>query len=269
MSGGEKVIDIHCHILPAIDDGAKSLDEAIEMARIAQNEGIKIIVNTSHYNPRFEFKKGNEVLEELDRFNKVLKDYNIDLEVIAGNEVYCTTDIIQIIENKEFFTINNSRYILLEFSHMGLPKNISDIIYEIKLRGYTVILAHIERYIEVQKKPNVVYDYIKEGALIQINASSIMGKNGKGAKYVCDTLLDNNMVHVVGTDAHSSTRRRPLIKDVYNHVAHVYGINRANKIFNDNAKKIINNQELIIEIQEPSDNNVSFFKKIYKKLRGE
>ncbi|MGL5346375.1 MAG: tyrosine-protein phosphatase [Peptostreptococcaceae bacterium] len=263
------MIDIHCHILCGIDDGSKSLAESIEMARIAQNEGIKTIVNTSHYNPRFEFKKGNEILEELDRFNNVLKDNNIDLEVVVGNEVYCTTDIVQIIEEKEFFTINNSRYLLLEFPHMGIPKNISDIIYEIKLRGYTVILAHIERYIDIQKNPNVIYDYINEGALIQVNASSIIGKNGKAAKDVCDMLLDNNMVHVVGTDAHSSTRRRPLMKDTYNHVAQIYGIDRANKIFNDNAKKIINDEELVIEIQEVSNNKVSFLKKIYNKLRGE
>lgn len=263
------MIDIHCHILPGIDDGSKSLEESIEMARIAQKEGIKTIVNTSHYNPQFEFKTGDKILEELDRFNKILKDYDIDLKVIVGNEIYCTSDIVQIIESKEFFTINNSRYILLEFSHMGIPKNISDIIYEIKLRGYIVILAHIERYIDIQKNPNQIYDYINEGALIQVNASSIIGKNGKAAKDVCNMLLENNMVHVVGTDAHSSTRRRPLIKDAYDYVANKYGTKRAEKIFKDNAKRIIDDEELIIEGPEENDNKVSFFKKIYNKLRGE
>lgn len=263
------MIDIHCHILPGVDDGAKTLEESIEMAKIAQKEGIKTIVNTSHYNPQFEYKKGNEILEELDRFNKILKDNNIDLNVVAGNEIYCTTDIVEIIENKEFFTLNNSRYILLEFSHTGLPKNISDIIYEIKLRGFVVVLAHIERYTEIQKNPNVIYDYINEGALIQINASSILGKNGNEAKKICDMLLENNMVHLIGTDAHSSTRRRPLFKEAYNYVAKLYGNEKADKLFNDNSKKIINDEELIIETPKLNDNKVSFFKKIYNKLRGE
>ena len=129
------MIDIHCHIVPNIDDGAKSLDDALEMAKIAYDEGIRKIVNTSHYHPNFEYKKGKELFESVKEFNNILKLNNLDIEVLIGNELYYSEDIIEIIEQKEFYTLNNSKYLLIEFPPIRFPKNIVDIIYEIKIEG--------------------------------------------------------------------------------------------------------------------------------------
>ena len=259
------MIDIHCHIVPNIDDGAKNINDALEMAKIAYSEGIRKIINTSHYHPSFDYKKGKELSHSINNFNYILKQNNIDIEVCIGNELYYSEDIIQIIEEREFYTLNNSRYLLIEFPPMNFPKNILDILYEIKIRGYIPILAHVERYRYIHENINLIYDCINEGALIQVNSSSIMGKNGSEIKKVSNLLLDNNMIHFIATDAHSSTRRRPIIKETYDYVVKKYGDKKAETLFIQNPSKVIENEEIYIESPIRYEKSKGFLKKIFRK----
>lgn len=240
------MIDIHCHILPGVDDGAKDLYESLEMARIAESDGIKTIINTSHYHPDFEYVVGDKLLEALNNFNNKLKENNINVNVLIGNELYYSDDLLEYMDKKEFFTLNNSKYILIEFSPTRFPKNLCDVIYEIKIRGYVPILAHVERYSEVQENTNLINEAIKEGALIQVNASSVLGKGPSQCNKVCEVLLKHNMVHFVGSDAHGSNRRRPLIKDAHEYVYKKYGESRAKMLFLDNPDSIINNKDIVL-----------------------
>ena len=222
------MIDIHCHIVPNIDDGARSLDDALEMAKIAYDEVIRKIVNTSHYHPNFEYKKGKELFESVKEFNNILKLNNLDIELLIGNELYYSEDIIEIIEQKEFYTLNNSKYLLIEFPPIRFPKNIVDIIYEIKIRGYVPILAHVERYKEVQENVNIIYDCIKTGAIIQINSSSLIGKQGKQFQKICDLLISRIL-------------------------------------FIQNPYKVIEDKEISIESPRKYEKSKGFFKKLFKK----
>lgn len=259
------MIDIHCHILPNVDDGSESLEESIEMAKIAESEGITRIVNTSHCHFDFKYKKGNELKLELEKFNQALKEENINIEVLLGNELYYTSDLIERFDELDFFSMNNSKYILMEFSPINFPKNIEDVIYEIKIRGYIPIIAHAERYKQVQEDVNIVLDCIKEGALIQVNASSILGKNGEKAEDTSKKLLDNNMVHFVATDAHSSNRRRPLIKDSYNYILKNYSKEVAEKLFIENPTAVIENRDISILNPTKYEEKRSFLKRLFRK----
>ena len=259
------MIDIHCHILPNVDDGSESLEESIAMAKIAESEGITKIVNTSHCHFDFKYKKGNELKLELEKFNQVLKEENINIEVLLGNELYYTSDLIERFDELDFFSMNNSKYILMEFSPINFPKNIEDVIYEIKIRGYIPIIAHAERYKQVQEDVNIVLDCIKEGALIQVNASSILGKNGEKAEDTSKKLLDNNMVHFVATDAHSSNRRRPLIKDSYNYILRNYGKEVSEKLFIENPTAVIENRDISILNPTKYEEKRSFLKRLFRK----
>lgn len=259
------MIDIHCHILPNVDDGSESLEESIEMAKIAESEGITRIVNTSHCHFDFKYKKGNELKLELEKFNQALKEENINIEVLLGNELYYTSDLIERFDELDFFSMNNSKYILMEFSPINFPKNIEDVIYEIKIRGYIPIIAHAERYKQVQEDVNIVLDCIKEGALIQVNASSILGKNGEKAEDTSKKLLDNNMVHFVATDAHSSNRRRPLIKDSYNYILKNYGKEVSEKLFIENPTAVIENRDISILNPTKYEEKRSFLKRLFRK----
>lgn len=259
------MIDIHCHILPNVDDGSESLEESIEMAKIAESEGITRIVNTSHCHFDFKYKKGNELKLELEKFNQALKEENINIEVLLGNELYYTSDLIERFDELDFFSMNNSKYILMEFSPINFPKNIEDVIYEIKIRGYIPIIAHAERYKQVQEDVNIVLDCIKEGTLIQVNASSILGKNGEKAEDTSKKLLDNNMVHFVATDAHSSNRRRPLIKDSYNYILKNYGKEVSEKLFIENPTAVIENRDISILNPTKYEEKRSFLKRLFRK----
>ena len=259
------MIDMHCHILPGIDDGASDLEEALEMARIAESEGIKKIVNTSHFHPEFKYTMGEELVEAINIFNVALKANKIDLEVLIGNEIYYTDEIIEELHNLNFHTLNNSKYLLIEFSPMNVPKNLADVVYEVKLKGYIPVLAHVERYNNIIENPNIIYDCIKEGAIIQVNASSILGKHGKEIKKVSDILLDNNMIHIVASDAHGSERRRPQLREAYEFVKNKYSEETADNLFKNNQSLIIENKDIIIPRASMYEEKRGLFSKLFKR----
>lgn len=125
------MIDIHCHMIS--NDESKYLNEALEMAKNAEQEGVKSIINTFNYNSNIE---GNpNQAEMIEKLNFMLKENNIDIDVLIGNEVYYNDDLLRKIDNKEFYTLNDSRYILIEFMESYLPKNLRDIVYELVIRG--------------------------------------------------------------------------------------------------------------------------------------
>ena len=259
------MIYMHCHILPGIDDGASDLEEALEMARIAESEGIKKIVNTSHFHPEFKYTMGEELVEAINSFNVALKANKIDLEVLIGNEIYYTDEIIEELHNLNFHTLNNSKYLLIEFSPMNVPKNLADVVYEVKLKGYIPVLAHVERYNNIIENPNIIYDCIKEGAIIQVNASSILGKHGKEIKKVSDILLDNNMIHIVASDAHGSERRRPQLREAYEFVKNKYSEETADNLFKNNQSLIIENKDIIIPRASMYEEKRGLFSKLFKR----
>ena len=259
------MIDIHCHILPEVDDGSRSLNESIEMAMIATEQGIKKIVNTSHYHPDFRYKKGEELLKELEDFNNVLKENMIDIEVLIGNEIYYTKDLIREIDELDFYTLNTSRYLLIELPPTNFPQDLCNIVYELKEKGYIPVFAHVERYREVQENPELIYEVIEAGAIIQVNSHSILGKSGKELQNICNTLLSRNMVHVVGTDAHRSKRRTPIFSDAYDYVSEKYSKEMADDLFINNNNAIINDEDLNLSRpykEEPKKKG--FFKRLFK-----
>lgn len=259
------MIDIHCHILPEVDDGSRSLNESIEMALIASEQGIKKIVNTSHYHPDFRYKKGEELLKELKDFNNVLKENRIDIEVLIGNELYYTKDLIKKIDELDFYTLNNSRYILIELPPTNFPDDLCEIVYELKEKNYVPVFAHVERYREIQANPDLIYDVINAGGIIQVNSHSILGKNGKELQKICDTLISRNMVHIVGTDAHRSKRRTPIFLDAYKYVCDKYSKEIADNLFIKNNNVIINNENLYIPNPYKEEiNKKGFFKRLFK-----
>ena len=133
------------------------------------------------------------------------------------------------------------------------------------MRKYIPILAHVERYPKIQDDPNIIYDCINEGALIQINASSVVGKNGVEAKKTTKILLDNDMVHFIATDAHSSTKRRPLIKETYDYIKKSYGEDISQKLFLENQEYILSNKDLDFINPKKYVEKKSLFKILFKR----
>ena len=189
----------------------------------------------------------------------------IDIEVLIGNEIYYTKDLIKEIDELDFYTLNNSRYILIELPPTNFPKDLCNIVYELKEKNYIPVFAHVERYREVQENPELIYEVINAGAIIQVNSHSILGKSGKELQKVCNTLLNRNMVHVVGTDAHSSKRRTPIFLDAYKYVSEKYSKEMADDLFIKNNNAIINNEALNLpKPYKEEQKKKGFLKKLFK-----
>lgn len=199
-----EMIDIHCHIIPGVDDGSKDLNNSIRMAKEASKLGYTRIFATPHY-ISYDLETSKEDLEKrLLILNKVIKDNNIDIELYSGNEVYISEDIVKQIENEKIYTLGNSKYILIELPMFGKLNNIEAIIDELIYKGYVPIIAHPERYEFVSKDQQELIDLMNIGVLFQINIGSIVGVYGKEAQKRVVKLLKNNMVHFIATDSHNS-----------------------------------------------------------------
>ncbi len=188
--------DMHTHILYGVDDGADSREISNYLLTQARQNGIERIVLTPHQNE--ELKRSEELKERFKIFKEEFKDFNIDFYL--GSEIYYYDSMIKDLDNKELLTINDTKYILVEFS-TRMETDIASIIYDLIVRGYKPIVAHIERYHYLELKD---YDDIKKnGALIQVNSKSFLNKAyKKQLKY----LLKNKLIDFISSDCHNKTR---------------------------------------------------------------
>ncbi len=207
------MIDIHSHILPGIDDGAQGMEESIEMARLYLKNGIDKVIVTPHYIEGAGSTTLNENKVVLKKLKHVLKEEGIELELYIGNEIYVTPDILNYVIEKRVATLNETKYVLIELPMYDMPRYIENIIYELCLKEYVPIIAHPERNIRIQQDPNILYGFIMGGALAQINLPSLEGRYGEASKVTGELLLNHNMIHFIGTDAHSPRVRSPRIEE--------------------------------------------------------
>ena len=159
------MIDLHCHILPGIDDGAKDMDETLEMARIATSQGIKNIICTPHYIQYNDSSNKNHLEGLVQEVNKCLYKEGILLNLSVGHEIYITPDLPKLVREGEVATLNNSRYILIEFTMNDIPIYAEDVFYELRLMGLVPILAHPERYPMIMENPNLLLKFLNLGVL--------------------------------------------------------------------------------------------------------
>ena len=214
------MLDIHTHILPNVDDGSKSLEESIELLRSEVNNGVTTVILTPHQNARIKTK--NELIKRFLEFKKEI-DF---IDLYLGSEIYYYDDLIADLVNDRVLTINNSKYVLVEFS-TRTETNIADIVYEIVLKGFKPIIAHIERYPYLTLEN---YLAIKNnGGLIQINASSYEDKYFKKKTKI---LLKNKLVDFVASDCHNTKTRNVVFSNIKKVVEKKYK-DQYDHIFND------------------------------------
>lgn len=205
------MIDIHTHILPLIDDGAQSLDQALEMLSIASMGKTKSIILTPHCNVRHKFENyyGESLKKQFNYFKKKAASF-FSLELFLGMEVYATDHIVTLINKGKIITLNHSRYLLIEFPFSSHPRWATNILSQISALGITPIIAHPERYPFIASQPDILYDWVSCGSLVQINRSSLFGKFGTAVKHLSLQLLEHNLVHFVASDCHSHIYRTPF-----------------------------------------------------------
>ena len=195
------MIDLHCHILPSIDDGSKGVDESLEMAHEAYNCGFSSIFCTSHFMEENHIDQDeNQVI--LNNLREKLIYESIDLNLYSGNEVYISTEVMNWINRSEFQTLNHGKYFLMELPMGSKVSYLNPIIFKCALNGLVPIIAHPERYRFVQDDPNSLIPFIESGVLFQMNYGSIIGLYGREVLKTAKILLKSDMIHFFGTDAH-------------------------------------------------------------------
>ena len=238
-----QLVDLHCHILPGIDDGAKNLDVSMSLIQKEMEDGVVGIVFTPHFHYE-RITLDAFVQQRKMAYRSVvaqLAERKLPLAVKLGAEVYFTTALASLDLSKLAFA--GSRYILIEFPTSIHPGGIEDTLFAVQNRGYTPILAHVERYPYVTEDPTLLYRWVSSGALAQINASGLV-RSGHTAKWL-HKLLDWNLVHLMCSDCHSVTTRPPNLKDGMAQIS-----SSTAKLLQKNAIDVYLNKE--ISIKEPA-----------------
>ncbi|MGD8388957.1 MAG: hypothetical protein PVG49_17555 [Desulfobacteraceae bacterium] len=206
------MIDLHCHILPGVDDGPQNLDDSLAMARAAVADGIETIVATPHtlngvyLNPVDAVRSGVDVLQD------ALDAASIPLRLYVGGDVHLVPDMMRAIHTGKAVTINDQRkYLLLELPSQSLPTNLKEEIFRLRIGGVTPIITHPERNMALAQDSKILFDLIEMGALVQVTAMSLTGGFGEFVRGVSERLLEQRLIQIIATDAHSLAGRPPVL----------------------------------------------------------
>ena len=240
------MFDIHCHILPGVDDGSGNLNDSVEMAQLAAESGTEGIIATPHCNIPGEFENywNEELKSKLENLRRILKEKNIPVSIYAGQEVFLSRNFESRLENNGFITLNGSRYMLVELDFRIDEAAAVSRLGKLVSYGYVPIVAHPERYGFVIENPSVIKKLHSSDVLIQLNRGSLMGDFGTKIKRTADWLIANGLADFVASDAHSQYSRTPAIADIYEYICENISYDYADILLKNNPLKVINNEKI-------------------------
>ncbi|MES3001710.1 MAG: CpsB/CapC family capsule biosynthesis tyrosine phosphatase [Pseudomonadota bacterium] len=207
------MIDLHSHILPAIDDGSKSLAMSLEMARIAVDDGIRVMACTPHIYPGLYMNTAAGITAARDALQSELDERGIALQLTTGADVHLVPGILEGLRAGEIPSLHNTRYVLLEPSHHVAPPRFAESVFQLVAAGYVPVITHPERLTWIEDNFDVMAALTAQGAWLQVTAGALTGHFGPRPKYWAERLLGEGLVHILATDAHASTRRIPVLSE--------------------------------------------------------
>ena len=218
------MIDLHCHILPGVDDGAASLQESLSMAEQAIAQGITHLLCTPHHNNgRYENNK-KSIIEAVHHLQNALDERNLPLTLLEGQEVRVTGELITAIEKDHLlFTDITDTYLLLEFPTQDVPAFSESLFFELRTLGKVPVIVHPERNAIFREDPNRLIPFLEMGCLAQLTAPSIVGIFGKQIQKTAHDMVTHNLVQMVASDAHGVTKRRFYLKEAYEIIEQEWG----------------------------------------------
>jgi protein-tyrosine phosphatase len=243
------MIDIHCHILPGIDDGARNLPDSLKMAKDAVQQGIHTIIATPHFiKNRYENPK-QTIYAKVEELNEALKAENIDLKILPGQEPRIEGDLLTGMDKGEIISLFGTNYLFVEFPSAHVPRYTEKLFYDLQLNGLIPVIVHPERNAEIMERPELLYQFIKKGALSQVTAASLCGDFGKKIKGFSQQLIDFNLTHFIASDAHNTTKRGFKLQEAYQSVASKFGSDYE-FMFKENAELLVSGKNVYKEIPE-------------------
>jgi protein-tyrosine phosphatase len=235
------MVDIHSHILPEVDDGASSWEMAVHMCHMAAQDGIEHMVATPHANGQFAYDRDwlrgvlNELRQRVGPKPKLSLgcDFHFSYENLAS-----------LAEAPHRYTIEDTPYLLVEFSDFSVPPSVTDELHDLLRRGLQPIITHPERNLLLQRRPERVLQWVRLGCIVQVTASALSGRWGDKAKKVAHWLLEREAVHILATDSHSVESRPPILSDARDLLTRSFGQSFAQTLVNDNPRAVVSGQPL-------------------------
>lgn len=238
------MVDIHCHILPNVDDGASGMDEAMVMARLAVESGVSAIAATPHfYGNRDSLEQIPVIMDRFDALQAEIKGAGLPLKLYPGVEVLSTPETPKLAAKRLLPTLGRGNYFLTEFFFDENAVFMDQTLKQIAALGYTPLIAHPERYFAVQKDTRTVQRWFREGYAIQVNKGSVLGAFGARSEMAAKDLLRGGFAHVVASDAHHADRRTPHMGRVVQWCREELGPEYTQVLFSDNPGRIIMGRE--------------------------
>ncbi len=235
------MVDLHHHLLPGLDDGSPDMDTSVKMVEMAARDGITHIVCTPHANDRFFFnrEKNARLLEELRTrtANKVTLGLGCDFHMSYDN-------IQDALDYPGRYSINGKKYLLVEFPDTAISDATTDNLYELVVSKQRPIITHPERNPVIQRHPDRLAAWIREGALVQVTASSFTGRFGRTAQATAEDYMKRNWVHFLATDAHNLDHRPPVMSIGYNWIKKNYGGETAERLCVTNPRAVFDGTDL-------------------------
>ncbi|AIF67934.1 tyrosine protein phosphatase [Terribacillus saccharophilus] len=245
------MIDIHCHILPGVDDGARTLEDSIEMAKAAAAQGIQTIVATPHHrNNQFD-NYPESILTRVDELNRILEEESIQVNILPGQETRIYGDLAEGLSAKEILPVNlDTPYILVELPTSTVPKYTNKLLYDLQVEGYTPVIVHPERNSELLNKPDKLYELVNGGVLTQVTAASLLGKFGKKIKNFSHEIVQANLTHFIASDAHNVNNRSFVMREAMTELEETYGVDLI-YTYQENAQRMLAGETIVGDIPEP------------------
>jgi len=260
------MIDIHCHILPEIDDGASDVEESLKMARFAQEDGVRTIIATPHvFRPPFIQENLFVIQEKWSEFSVLLKSNNIQVELLLGSEVHFVHNLIDVLKiNYPYFGLNRGSYTIVEFPSNHVFSGVKQLFFELTSRGLNLIIAHPERNSVFIRDPALLYDLIKMGVYTQANSGSFSSFYGTRTQEAAYRFLEWNFYHFLASDSHGKHKRSTRLSRAVRKISELVGDEEASALVEHNPEAVIKDRDIPFfkDPINPTKKKKSFFIKI-------
>jgi protein-tyrosine phosphatase len=279
MGGIIEMIDLHAHILPGLDDGAKTLDESIQMCRISYGDGVRTIVATPHTLNGLYLNDRQTILLKVQELNTAIRKFGvgswefgvnpktlrpkdsldaknhtdqinqidqidqidkIDLKILPGADVHLSEKTLPHLDQRKVMTVGDGgKYLFIEFPFQGIPYRVEEILFQLMSRGIIPIITHPERNLEIGQRPQRYYEMIRMGCLGQVTAMSLTGEFGPKVRQIAESLLAHRLIHFIASDAHSTDGRPPILSKAVRAAERIVGKEEAQKMVAEYPRTIL------------------------------
>ena len=257
------MIDFHNHVLPAVDDGSKSLEMSLNMLKNAAEQGITDVVNTVHFqHPKVDLEEitHQRISGMINNLQEELNNQDILVTLHSGAEVFFLPNLLDL-KADLLATFGHGKYMLIEFHIHHIPETQKQVLFDLKMSGVTPIIAHPERYRPVQENITLIYDWLSAGCLVQVDAGSVLGFLGKSARQVAEKIIKNNWCQILGSDAHDDRKRGFCLKDAYE-IVHGWVGEQARALVFDYPQAVIKGEPISVDVETIPEEIHGLWKKL-------